>query len=327
MTDSAIRVEGLHKRFGDVVALDGVDLNVAPGTVYGLLGPNGAGKTTTVRILTTILQADEGHASVLGFDVTREPVTVRRLIGLTGQFAAIDGNLTGRENLRLVGKLTQLPKAEVVARAGELLDRFGLTDAGDRPARTYSGGMRRRLDVAAALVHKPPVLFLDEPTTGLDPQSRNDLWEMIRELVAEGTTVLLTTQYLEEADRLAERIAVIDGGKVIAEGTPVELKARLGSTVVEIGLETQAAAIAAEAALSHLDGDGVQREDTVVRLKADDGAKTVMDALRTLDAQGLAATTLALRDPSLDDVFLALTGRHAEPGDAASTNDRQRGAA
>ncbi|MDQ6927250.1 MAG: ATP-binding cassette domain-containing protein [Actinomycetota bacterium] len=331
MSDPAILVEGLHKRFGDVVALDGVDLKVAQGTVYGLLGPNGAGKTTTVRILTTILRADEGHASVLGYDVARQPVTVRRLIGLTGQFAAIDGNLTGRENLRLVGKLTQLPKAEVVSRAGELLDRFGLSDAGDRPARTYSGGMRRRLDVAAALVHRPPVLFLDEPTTGLDPQSRNDLWEMIRELVAEGTTVLLTTQYLEEADRLAERIAVIDGGKVIAEGTPTELKGRLGSTVVEIGLETEAAAMAAEAALSEFDGGGPQRERTIVRLKADDGAKTVMAALRALDSKGLAATTLALRDPSLDDVFLALTGRHAEPGESrdqpSTDNDRERGAA
>jgi ABC-2 type transport system ATP-binding protein len=332
MTDPAILVQGLRKRFGDVLALDGIDLEVARGTVYGLLGPNGAGKTTTVRVLTTILQPDEGHASVLGYDVTRQPVSVRRLIGLTGQFAAIDGNLTGRENLRLVGKLTQLPKAEVVARAGELLDRFGLADAGDRPARTYSGGMRRRLDVAAALVHRPPVLFLDEPTTGLDPQSRNDLWEMIRELVAEGTTVLLTTQYLEEADRLAERIAVIDGGKVIAEGTPIELKARLGATVVEIGLETEAAAMAAEAALAHVDGGGAQREGLVLRLQADDGAKVVMEALRALDAKGLAATSLALRDPSLDDVFLALTGHHAEPtdGDGANPstdNDRERGAA
>ena len=332
MTEPAILVEGLRKRFGDVVALDGIDLQVDRGTVYGLLGPNGAGKTTTVRVLTTIIQPDAGGASVLGYDVTRQPVTVRRLIGLTGQFAAIDGNLTGRENLRLVGKLTQLPKAEVLSRAAELLDRFGLADAGDRPARTYSGGMRRRLDVAAALVHRPAVLYLDEPTTGLDPQSRNDLWEMIRELVADGTTVLLTTQYLEEADRLAERVAVIDGGKVIAEGTPVQLKAQLGATVVEIGLETEAAAMAAEAALAHLDGGGAQRERTLLRLQGDDGAKTVMEALRVLDAKGLAATTLALRDPSLDDVFLALTGRHAEPdgGDGANTttdNNRQRGAA
>ncbi|MDQ6909657.1 MAG: ATP-binding cassette domain-containing protein [Actinomycetota bacterium] len=332
MNEPAILVEGLEKRFGNVLALDGVDLEVAPGTVYGLLGPNGAGKTTTVRILTTILQPDRGRASVLGYDVTRQPVAVRRLIGLTGQFAAIDGNLTGRENLRLVGRLTHLPKAEVASRAGELLDRFGLSDAGDRPARTYSGGMRRRLDVAAALVHRPPVLFLDEPTTGLDPQSRNDLWEMIRELVAEGTTVLLTTQYLEEADRLAERIAVIDGGKVIAEGTPVELKARLGSTVIEIGLETEAAAIAGQVALAHLDGDGLQRERSILRLKAEDGAKTVMEVLRALDGEGLAAATLALRDPSLDDVFLALTGHHAEPGEGTGggpspDDDRQRGGA
>jgi daunorubicin resistance ABC transporter ATP-binding subunit len=331
MSDSAIIVAGLRKRFGDVVALDGIDLQVARGTVFGLLGPNGAGKTTTVRILTTILEPDGGHASVLGYDVTEKPTAVRRLIGLTGQFAAIDGNLTGRENLRLVGKLTQLPKAEVMSRAGELLDRFGLSEAGDRPARTYSGGMKRRLDVAAALVHRPAVLFLDEPTTGLDPQSRNDVWEMIRELVAEGTTVLLTTQYLEEADRLAERIAVIDGGKVIAEGTPVELKAQLGATVLEIGLETEAQAMAAEAALAQVDGGEPQRERAIVRLKADDGAKTVLEALKALDGKGLSPASLALREPSLDDVFLTLTGRHAEPGEATASlapdNDRKRGVA
>src|SRR6266516_3615246 len=235
MSDAAILVERLHKRFGSVVALDGIDFEVPPGTVFGLLGPNGAGKTTAVRILSTILAPDAGRAEVLGHDVVRSAAAVRRRIGLAGQSAAIDPNLTGHENLRLIGKLTQLPAADIGPRADELLRRFELTDAADRPSRTYSGGMRRRLDVAAALVHRPPVLFLDEPTTGLDPRSRNDLWALIGELVADGTTVLLTTQYLEEADRLSHRIAVIDHGKVIAEGTPVELKARLGATVVELG--------------------------------------------------------------------------------------------
>ncbi|MBA3281534.1 MAG: ATP-binding cassette domain-containing protein, partial [Acidimicrobiia bacterium] len=221
----AIEVAGLTKRFGDVVALDGIDLAVAPGTVYGLLGPNGAGKTTAVRILTTIIKPDSGTAHVLGLDVTQETARVRASIGLAGQYAAVDERLTGRENLRLVGQLCHRPKAEAIRRADELLERFALTHAADRPLKTFSGGMRRRLDLAASLVHRPPVLFLDEPTTGLDPRSRTDLWDLIRELVAEGTTLLLTTQYLEEADQLANHIAVIDKGLVIARGTASELKA------------------------------------------------------------------------------------------------------
>ncbi len=232
LTDYAIVTEGLRKTFDDVVALDGVDLAVEKGTAFGLLGPNGAGKTTAVRILTTILEPDGGTARVLGRDVTRESEEVRASIGLAGQYAAVDENLTGRENLRMVGRLTQLPKRLVRARADELLEQFELTAAANRPVRTYSGGMRRRLDVAAALLGRPQVLFLDEPTTGLDPRSRNELWRVIDELVAVGSTVLLTTQYLEEADRLADRVAVLDQGRVIADGTPAQLKARLGATVI-----------------------------------------------------------------------------------------------
>jgi ABC-2 type transport system ATP-binding protein len=313
MTNAAIYVRGLAKRFGSVVALDGIDFEVQTGTVFGLLGPNGAGKTTAIRILTTILPPDGGRAEVLGHDVVREAGAVRLQIGLAGQYAAVDPNLTGRENLRLIGRLAQLPRPQIAPRVDELLERFDLADAADRPARTYSGGMRRRLDVAAALVARPPVLFLDEPTTGLDLQSRGELWGLIRELVADGTTVLLTTQYLEEADRLAERIAVVDHGRVIAEGTPAELKARLGSTVVEIGLPDEAAALRAEAMLHQSHDDGFERRGNVVRLETNDGPRVLMDALRSLDSQGLVPTSIALREPSLDDVFLAITGRPAEP--------------
>src|SRR5215210_5779149 len=240
MSDMAIGVHGVRKRFGEVEALSGVDFEVAPGSVFGLLGPNGAGKTTVVRVLSTILHPDDGHADVLGYDVVRDPEAVRRRIGLAGQYAAVDPNLTGRENLEMVGVLAQMPRPQIAPRAGELLGRFQLSDAADRPLRTYSGGMRRRLDIAASLMNKPPVLFLDEPTTGLDITSRNELWEMIRELVSDGTTVLLTTQYLEEADILASRIAVVDGGRVIANDTPQALKAQLGSAVAELGFEDEA---------------------------------------------------------------------------------------
>ena len=257
MTDNAIVVEGIKKRYDEVVALDGVDLEVEAGTVFGLLGPNGAGKTTMVRVLATVLDPDEGRAEVLGYDVMKQADAVRRRIGLAGQYAAVDANLTGRENLQMVGVLSQMQNKEIAPRAAELLGAFDLTDAADRPVRTYSGGMRRRLDIAASLVHRPPILFLDEPTTGLDITSRNALWDMIRDLVDHGTTVLLTTQYLEEADQLASRIAVVDGGKVIANDTPVALKADLGSTVVEMEMsDDQVAARAVQLVGRHVRGSG-----------------------------------------------------------------------
>ncbi len=244
MAEDAILVEGLQKRFGEVVALGGVDFSVPPGTILGLLGPNGAGKTTAVRILTTVLRRDAGRAVVLGVDVEHDPQAVREAIGLAGQFAAVDENLTGRENLRLVGLLSHLSARVVRGRAGELLEQFDLSDAADRPVRTYSGGMRRRLDLAGALVHRPPVLFLDEPTTGLDPRSRTELWGVISRLVDEGTTVLLTTQYLEEADKLADQIVVIDRGQVIARGTAAELKSTVGATIIEVDVADPANAVA-----------------------------------------------------------------------------------
>ena len=309
---NAIVVQGLTKRFGTLPALDGVDFEVPAGTVFGLLGPNGAGKTTTVRILATILGPDGGRAEVLGHDVVQDARQVRALIGLAGQYAAVDANLTGAENLRLIGKLVHLPRPQITPRAAELLERFGLSGAANRPVRTYSGGMRRRLDLAAALVHRPPVLFLDEPTTGLDLQGRSELWEMIEQLVGDGTTVLLTTQYLEEADRLAHRIAVVDDGHVIANDSPAALKAHLGNTVIEMGFAAEEDARRARALLDGL-GGGAERDGTMVRLKSNDGARLLMDALRSLDSDGLEPATLAVREPSLDDVFLTLTGRHARP--------------
>ncbi len=316
MTEPAIAVEQLGKRFGDVVAIDDVSFEVPAGTVFGLLGPNGAGKTTTIRVLSTILRPDSGRALVLGHDVVRHAREVRYEIGLAGQYAAVDPNLTGRENLRLIGRLTHMPRAEILPRAAHLLDLFELSDAADRPARGYSGGMRRRLDLAAALVHRPPVLFLDEPTTGLDPHSRRELWGMIRELVADGTTVLLTTQYLEEADQLAHRVAVIDGGRVIANDTPAALKARLGSTVIEFGWADDVNATTAEKVLRRKHPGRTERDGPTLRVTADGGSELLIGAFRELDAAGLPPATLSVREPSLDDVFLALTGHHAEDGAA-----------
>ncbi len=331
MTD-AIIVENLQKRFGSVVALDGVGFSVPTGTVLGLLGPNGAGKTTAVRVLTTILRPDSGRAEVLGLDVTRNAQAVRERIGLAGQYAAVDENLTGHENLRMIGRLSHLSKSVVLTRAGELLERFSLADAADRPVRTYSGGMRRRLDLAAALVHRPPVLFLDEPTTGLDPSGRQDLWGVIEDLVREGTTLLLTTQYLEEADRLADNIVVIDHGRVIAQGTAPELKATMGATIVEVGFADPATAKRAQAELARIGLCDVGTASTLVELKVDAGARVVLDVVRALDHAHLEPETLNVREPTLDDVFLSLTGHKAEEEvaeqeQAEAGRKRTRGAA
>jgi daunorubicin resistance ABC transporter ATP-binding subunit len=311
----SIEADGLEKTFPGkhpVRALDGVSFAVAEGTVFGLLGPNGSGKTTAVRVLTTILKPDRGVARVLGYDVAKKAPLVRSLIGLAGQYAAVDENLTGRENLRMIGHLNHLPRASVVGRADALLEQFNLDDAGDRPLKTYSGGMRRRLDLAAALVARPTVLFLDEPTTGLDPQSRNDLWEVIESLVGGGTTVLLTTQYLEEADRLASNLAVLDHGHVIAEGTPSQLKANLGATVLEVGLDTIEHARRTAELLGALGSHHPTLNGTVVEVTVDDGPASAMAGLRSLDQEGIIPTAFTLREPSLDDVFLALTGRRTE---------------
>jgi len=314
MTD-AVAAEGLVKSYGDAKrALDGIDLRVPEGTVLGLLGPNGAGKTTAVRILTTLLQPDAGRAQVQGIDVLADPDRVRALIGLAGQYAAVDGLLTGRENLRMVGDLYHLSSGNSKQRADELLRRFGLSDAADRPVKGYSGGMRRRLDLAASLVNRPPVLFLDEPTTGLDPRSRIGLWEVIEALVADGTTLLLTTQYLEEADRLADRIAVIDHGTVIAEGTADTLKQQVGGERVEVVVTRDDEVATARDALAGL-GTGETAVDARSRrltVPVSGGASVLVEAVRRLDDAGVGLHDVGLRRPTLDDVFLSLTGRTAE---------------
>jgi ABC-2 type transport system ATP-binding protein len=307
----AIEVEGLRKRFGSVEALCGVSFGAEQGSVLGLLGPNGAGKTTAVRILTTLLAPDAGSARVAGIDVTREPGRVREVIGLAGQYAAVDENLTGAENLEMVGRLYHMPRRDARARATELLDEFGLSDAGGRLVRTYSGGMRRRLDLAAALVARPPILFLDEPTTGLDIRSRIALWDSIEALVGSGTTVLLTTQYLEEADRLAGRIAVVNHGVVIAEGTPEGLKEQVGGDRLEVRLARGADSAAAADVLARLaDGAPVVLDGTV-SVPISGGGGTVTEAVRRLDEAGIAIDDIATQRPTLDDVFLELTGHTA----------------
>ncbi|KKD05386.1 daunorubicin resistance protein DrrA family ABC transporter ATP-binding protein [Streptomyces sp. WM6386] len=310
----AIYAEGLVKTFGDVRALDGVDLDVPEGTVLGLLGPNGAGKTTTVRCLTTLLRPDSGKAVVAGLDVLKHPNEVRRSIGLSGQFAAVDEYLTGRENLQMVGQLYQMKAKDAKVRAGELLDQFNLADAADRPAKTYSGGMRRRLDLAAALVVSPPVMFMDEPTTGLDPRNRQQLWEVIKQLVSGGTTLLLTTQYLEEADHLAHDIAVVDHGRVIARGTSDQLKARTGGERVEVVVhEREHIPTAREVLAGFGKGDTTVEDHTrKLTVPVTGGAKLLAEVIRELDVRGIEIDDIGLRRPTLDDVFLSLTGHHAE---------------
>jgi ABC-2 type transport system ATP-binding protein len=319
----AIEARGIEKSFGKVRALAGVDLAVPAGSILGLLGPNGAGKTTMVRILTTLLKPDAGEAHVAGLDVARQAGPLRAKIGLAGQYAAVDENLTGFENLEMVGRLYHLGRAESRRRADELLEVFDLTEARDRIARTYSGGMRRRLDLGAALVARPPVLFLDEPTTGLDPRSRLGLWETIEDRVAGGTTVLLTTQYLDEADRLADTIAVIDHGKVIAEGTSDELKDRVGGERLEVHLEVGADPEAAIRALASLGDEPPVAEDGTVRLPLRARSGAIVAAVRALDEAGVGVDDIAIRRPTLDDVFIVLTGRAAEEAESESRAERQ----
>ncbi len=332
MTDApAILVEGLKKYYGEVKAVDGVDLQVQPQTVFGLLGPNGAGKTTTVRILTTLLRPDAGRAVVAGYDVVRQAEPLRHVIGLAGQSAAVDENLTGLENLEMVGRLYHLPAAEARSRAETVLERFELTQAAHRTAKTYSGGMRRRLNLGASLDGRPKILFLDEPTTGLDPRSRLEMWDIIRELVQDGTTLMLTTQYLEEADRLCDQIAVIDNGNVIAEGTADELKLRIGGEVLAIRVADRSMVGAAAGAVFGLGPGGGNVDNTTCEITVpvgSDGPGILTEAVRRLDAEKIQLADIGLRRPSLDDVFLVLTGhtaeQTAEDGQGEQTDGKRR---
>ncbi|HYI98916.1 MAG TPA: ATP-binding cassette domain-containing protein [Thermoleophilaceae bacterium] len=328
MSGPAILAEGLAKSFGETRALAGLDLVAEEGTVLGVLGPNGAGKTTAVRILTTLLAPDGGRARVAGLDVVRDAGALRSQIGLAGQYAAVDENLTGAENLEMVGRLYHLGGRAARERAGELLEHFELGFAADRLVRTYSGGMRRRLDLAAALVARPPVIFLDEPTTGLDPRSRNQLWETIEARVAAGTTVLLTTQYLDEADRLADRIAVVDQGTVIAEGTSDELKARVGGERLVVTLEEGAEPAAAVSALAAMADEAPAVEDRNVSLPLQRRRGEIAEAVRRLDEAGVGIEDIGVHRPTLDDAFIALTGHAAETAeDEESAEDTQEAAA
>ncbi|MFI7116934.1 ATP-binding cassette domain-containing protein [Amycolatopsis sp. NPDC049868] len=309
----AIRAEGLVKHYGETKALDGVDLEVPAGKVVGVLGPNGAGKTTAVRILATLIRPDRGHASVFGYDVVKNPMAVRSMIGLTGQYASVDEDLSGTENLVLIGRLLEFSRADAKKRAAELLERFELTDAAGRAIKTYSGGMRRRLDLAASLVGRPKVLYLDEPTTGLDPHARNEVWAVVRTLVADGTTVLLTTQYLEEADQLADTITVFDHGHVVANGRADELKRRTGGQTLQVRPSALADLDAVERILAGLTGVRPNRDDDTGLLTAPVADPVLLSTLvRKLDEAGITADELALRLPSLDEVFLALTGKKAD---------------
>ena len=323
MTDYAVEAHDIVRNFkdGEVQALKGVTLQVPRGEVFGLLGPNGSGKTTMVRILSTILAPTSGHATVNGF--VKDADSVRRCIGLAGQYATVDENLTGFENLRMIGSLNHLKKSFVIERANELLKQFGLTEAGGRTLKGYSGGMRRRLDLAAALVANPPILFLDEPTTGLDPQSRQDLWTIIEQLVEGGTTVLLTTQYLEEADRLATQLVVLNKGTIIAQGTSAELKAQLGTTVLALSFASTGDASRGLELVRDLSAKPANVEGSVIELTLDNGPRAAADALRRLDGAGITLAGLNLREPSLDDVFLNLTGHKAEDDAATPATARK----
>ncbi len=306
MTTSAITASGLRKAYKDKIVLDGIDLDVAAGTVFSLLGPNGAGKTTTINVLTTLMKADSGTARVAGHDVATETKAVRAAIGVTGQFAAVDDLLTGQENLQLMADLKRLAGAESKRLVADLLERFDLTESAHKMAATYSGGMRRKLDLAMTLIGKPQIIFLDEPTTGLDPRSRRTMWDIVRQLVAEGTTIFLTTQYLDEADRLADRIAVLDQGKLVAQGTPAELKRQIPGSHVRLRF---AGDLELDAAMRVLTGSSRDDEDLVLRVPSDGGAKSVRDLLTQLDTHSIDVEEFSVHTPDLDDVFLALTGR------------------